>query len=91
MELYLNSEKMKIIKASVDLKTWCHELTCNKCQSKLGIEAKDLRYKWTTSGCYYFVCELCTNWQYMKDAEVPAIVGADVRKHRSDPIVYRED
>lgn len=82
---------MKIIHASIDLKTWCHELNCDKCKSKLGIEAQDLRHKWSTKGCYYFICELCKNWQYMKDAEVPPIVSADVREHRSDPIVYVDD
>lgn len=82
---------MKIIKASVDLKTWCHELSCNNCKSVISIEATDLRNKWSREGSYYFICVLCNQWQYMKNADVPEIVKADVNKHRSDPIVYVED
>lgn len=82
---------MKIIKASVDLKTWCFETKCEKCKSDIGIEATDLRYKWSMHGCYYFVCELCNTRQTMKDADVPPIVKADVEKHRSDPIIYVDD
>lgn len=82
---------MKVIRPSIDLETWCHEMDCEKCKSRIGIEAIDLRYKWSQSGCYYFVCVLCNSRQSMKDAEVPAIVRADVEKHRSDPIVYSSD
>lgn len=81
---------MKIIEASVDLDTWCYELNCDKCKSKIGIEAGDLRYKWSQNGCYYFVCVLCNTRQTMKDAEVPPIVRADVEKHRSDPVTYSD-
>lgn len=81
---------MKVIKASVDLITWCFETKCPTCNSEIGVEAKDLRYKWTTSGCYYYVCELCNTRHYMKNADVPPIVEADIIKHRSDPIFYSD-
>jgi len=82
---------MKIIKPSIDLDTWVFETKCPTCKSDIGIEAIDLRYKWNTSGCYYYVCELCNTRHLMKDVDVPPIVEADVKKHRSDPIVYSED
>lgn len=82
---------MKVIKASVDLTTWCFEFTCKNCKSIVGVEATDIRYKWDKSYCYYHVCCLCNVRQYIGDNNIPEIVKADVKKHRSDPVVYLDD
>lgn len=76
---------MKIIKASVDLKTWCYKTTCTNCASQLEVESFDIRYARNNSKSYYYVCELCGAHQIIKNTDVPAIVQADIKKHRSDP------
>lgn len=73
---------MKVIKASVDLKTWCLKHTCDKCKSELEICASDIRYSYDRG--YYAICVLCSNVMTIKKDEVPEIVKADVDKHRRD-------
>ena len=79
---------MKVIKASVDLKTWCLQKDCPYCASVIEIEATDLRYHWSNNSCYYYICILCNKKSYLKDDEVPEIVKADILNNRRDPTSY---
>lgn len=82
---------MKVIKASIDLKTWSSKQTCPNCLSEIGVEAEDIRYFWTQNGGYYYICCLCDHREYLKEKEVPEIVKADVLKSRRDPTYSRDD
>lgn len=72
-------DEMKVIKASVDLKTWTLPITCTKCSSDLEVCAKDIRYDYPK---YLVTCCLCEAVNEIPHKSVPEIVQTDVCKHR---------
>lgn len=77
---------MKIIE-KVDTSNWSLECKCKECETKLEIEATDLRYYLSerdgihpASDNYSVQCVVCSNYIYIPVGSIPKIVQIEAQQ-----------